>query len=338
MDLALPRLRAHATAVLLCASAALAAACATSTNSSHLLLALFACAVAASVAAVTWRYGERFGELTLTGLVALVTALIALSAALTHTSAAGEVMLFLLPALFSACLLPAGLALAAVIACSIADGWLVAGQGGGGVGGVIRWITATVVLGSAAGTAAVFRGRLTAVLHDLAGQARHDSLTGLLNRRGFDERVAHELERQRRAGEPFAILMCDLDSFKQINDVHGHAVGDLVLTRVGQVLVEGVRPFDAVARIGGEEIAVLLVGCDEQTACGVAERLRAAVAAPVEGQPSVTVSIGVAASGNVPNAGVLFQRADGALYAAKRAGRNRVFRAHADGPALVLVA
>ena len=93
---------------------------------------------------------------------------------------------------------------------------------------------------------------------ELAGLARRDPLTGLLNRRSFDQALATELERCVRSGGTCSLLMCDLDHFKAINDLHGHATGDAVLERVAGDLLAGVRAIDTVARVGGEELALLL--------------------------------------------------------------------------------
>ena len=131
--------------------------------------------------------------------------------------------------------------------------------------------------------------------------------------------------------------MCDLDCFKSINDLHGHAVGDAVLKRVASDLLSGVRAFDTVARIGGEEIALLLVGCDCDSAMTVAERLRQEVGRLQETGPGVAISIGVADSSLASRPSDLMAYADRALYDAKRAGRDRVCKASAP-PALVLVA
>jgi diguanylate cyclase (GGDEF)-like protein len=126
--------------------------------------------------------------------------------------------------------------------------------------------------------------------------------------------------------------MIDVDHFKSVNDRYGHAVGDRVLRRIADLLVTATRQNDVVARIGGEEFAVLLPHTDEETATDVAERVRAAVALHTS-DPQVTVSIGVASLGGalfqhgedpIERAATLMERADGALYRAKRAGRNRV--------------
>lgn len=169
--------------------------------------------------------------------------------------------------------------------------------------------------------------------------ARRDALTGIPNRLSAQERLAMEFERARRYGRPFAVLMVDIDHFKRVNDRHGHASGDSVLSSVATTLQEQVRATDLVSRYGGEEFLILLPETTEQEAALVAEKLRAAVAAiEVTGsdgdsapkQIPVTASIGVAAMSPIDLGEAAFvARADLALYAAKRGGRNRVSTAGA---------
>jgi diguanylate cyclase (GGDEF)-like protein len=162
----------------------------------------------------------------------------------------------------------------------------------------------------------------------LADLAHRDSLTRLLNRRAFDEALAEAFARRHRLGERFALVMLDLDHFKRVNDTHGHAAGDDVLRAASQAIASGVRPFDRVFRIGGEEFAAILGGVDSVGARTAAERLRASVAArPVafEGAAILTtVSIGIAMGETASDPATLLQTADAALYRAKAEGRNRV--------------
>ncbi len=157
-----------------------------------------------------------------------------------------------------------------------------------------------------------------------------DELTGLHSRRYLFDIVRRSRPEETVAGTSF--LMIDVDHFKSVNDRYGHAVGDRVLRRIADLLVTATRQNDVVARIGGEEFAVLLPHTDEETATDVAERVRAAVALHTS-DPQVTVSIGVASLAGalfqhgedpIERAATLMERADGALYRAKRAGRNRV--------------
>mgnify|MGYP002784713389 CR=1 FL=1 len=153
--------------------------------------------------------------------------------------------------------------------------------------------------------------------------ARTDPLTGLANRRAFDERLAAELARARREGSPLSLALVDLDRFKRVNDVHGHAVGDEVLREVARRLRDVARATDVVARLGGEELAWLLPGTGLDAAMEAAERLRAGIrGTPVGRAGRQTASIGIAeaAPGDLP--GDLLRRADGALYRAKDGGRD----------------
>lgn len=157
--------------------------------------------------------------------------------------------------------------------------------------------------------------------------AQHDTLTNLYNRRGLAENLEREIARHSRSGAPFSLLMLDVDHFKQFNDTYGHACGDEVLRWLAGVLGHTARREDLVARIGGEEFCVLLPDAEEVEALHVAERIRLAVATEPtpRREQRITVSIGVATHAhNEEQPAALMERADGALYRAKSAGRNRV--------------
>lgn len=173
---------------------------------------------------------------------------------------------------------------------------------------------------------AVLRRGVSGTIAHWVGVARTDPLTGLLNRRGFEELFEVELARARRTERPLSVLVGDLDNFKVVNDSHGHAAGDLVLQRMSQVLDEHKRTIDTAARIGGEEFALLAPESEEHGAHALAERLRCAVDHELEAQDAgvVTISFGVAAfPTHGDDAGALLRAADRALYDAKAAGRNR---------------
>jgi two-component system cell cycle response regulator len=165
----------------------------------------------------------------------------------------------------------------------------------------------------------------------LEALATTDSVTALLNRRALVDRLSHEMERARRYATPLALLMVDLDHFKDINDTHGHLVGDEALREVARLLQSAVRNVDIVARYGGEEFAIVLPETSNEGAVAFAERVRERVAEHVfanERLPSLrlTVSVGVA---SVPAADIesvedFFARSDEALYRAKAGGRNQV--------------
>jgi diguanylate cyclase (GGDEF)-like protein len=155
-----------------------------------------------------------------------------------------------------------------------------------------------------------------------------DPLTGVFNRRSFLEFSAREEARARRVGTSFALLMIDIDHFKRINDTYGHQVGDTVIKELAEVATRMVRPSDILARYGGEEFVVSLPDTDADQARVVAERLRAAVEAAAvisdDGAIRFTVSIGFATCSHGTPLREAMARADQALYAAKRNGRNRV--------------
>lgn len=169
--------------------------------------------------------------------------------------------------------------------------------------------------------------RLRAKLHRLATT---DSLTGVANRRRFIDTCQIEIDRARRYGCDVALMVLDLDHFKGINDLHGHAVGDATLTSVSTTSVSSIRTVDLFGRLGGEEFGVLLPETDIETAAIVAERLRQSIAAhPIHVAPETTVyvtaSIGITIirpEDATPDPALA--RADSALYRAKGRGRNRI--------------
>jgi diguanylate cyclase (GGDEF)-like protein len=167
------------------------------------------------------------------------------------------------------------------------------------------------------------------MLRRLQRASEHDSLTGLLNRRGIQARLAQESHRLGRQGQPFSVLSIDVDHFKRINDRHGHPAGDAVLQALGQTLKQVGRDVDLPARAGGEEFWVLLPATHAEGARLVAERLIAAVRelrvpAP-GGQIAFTVSIGIVTAERAQESlDTVMQRLDTALYRAKQAGRDRV--------------
>ncbi len=173
---------------------------------------------------------------------------------------------------------------------------------------------------------AICNARLYAKMTDLA---QVDGLTGVLNRRSFDEQLALEVERAKRYGKRFSLLLLDVDHFKRINDAHGHPAGDAVLKFLAGVLRGAARNRgDVVARFGGEEFVILLPDTERGSALAVAERIRrqierSAIEIPHQTSIGITASIGISCHPEcADSAAALIAGADQALYAAKRAGRN----------------
>jgi len=171
---------------------------------------------------------------------------------------------------------------------------------------------------------------LQALVDSLCDLSSRDALTGLANRRSFENAIERETDRVARSGEPALLLMVDIDHFKRINDHHGHVAGDLVIQAVARTLEACVRPMDLVARFGGEEFAIILPNCPPAFGAAVAERIRTCVGertiALVGGQLlGCTISIGGAYAPqwvrSTPS--VWMERSDLQLYRAKSEGRNR---------------
>jgi diguanylate cyclase (GGDEF)-like protein len=163
-----------------------------------------------------------------------------------------------------------------------------------------------------------------------------DPVSGLFNRRYFQARLDEELQRAIRQLTSVALLMVDLDGFKSINDRFGHVAGDLVIRDISEILRRSVRIFDVCTRFGGEEFAVMMPGGTAESAGTIAERIRQRVEAYQRSEPdfsdlTVTASIGVAVAPPGSAARDLIERADRALYHAKKAGKNRVSTAASDG-------
>ena len=172
-------------------------------------------------------------------------------------------------------------------------------------------------------------GKRILELHEqLVSQASHDSLTSLLNRSAILEVLQKELIRSARAGTPVAVIMTDLDHFKNVNDTYGHLAGDAVLREAARRMSASLRAYDSVGRYGGEEFLIVAPGCSAAEGAELAERLRKCVCGgPIDASGDTifaTMSFGVAATCDVKEVNQLLRVADEALYAAKKAGRNRV--------------
>lgn len=198
--------------------------------------------------------------------------------------------------------------------------------------GLARWVTTigTIVLAAflidslvrplrriANESASIARERAE-LMATLAEVARTDELTGLANRRAWDESLERELARAKRDSTPLCICIVDLDRFKDYNDVHGHQAGDRLLKQLAAAWGEELRATDVLARYGGEEFALALPGCDLTDAAILVERLRGATPA------DQTASAGLVRWDGQESSERLFGRADKALYRAKDAGRDRI--------------
>ena len=169
---------------------------------------------------------------------------------------------------------------------------------------------------------------LSAWSETLEHAAFTDSLTGTHNRRYFDDALAEYLREFERIDKPVGLIVLDLDHFKQVNDAHGHDIGDEVLRQVARCLKELTRYHDVVARLGGEEFAILAPNMDEQSLAKLGERIRRAISTLVVSAGNVrlriSASVGLAVWDGEENAEEFYRRADRMLYQAKREGRNRV--------------
>ncbi|MDQ6946729.1 MAG: sensor domain-containing diguanylate cyclase, partial [Actinomycetota bacterium] len=201
----------------------------------------------------------------------------------------------------------------------------------GGPFGVKLPVRAVTMLNQFSANAAmsVRNARLRAEVERLA---KEDGLTGLANRRVFEDVLAREVARARRTYEPLSLVVLDVDHFKRVNDTSGHQAGDDVLRRVAQVLAKTARDVDLVARYGGEEFTAILPNCNLDDAVGVAERMRSGLSEDPR-LAGITMSAGVAAlPTNAADEEALIAAADEAMYTSKRAGRDRTTRSNRRGP------
>jgi diguanylate cyclase (GGDEF)-like protein len=196
------------------------------------------------------------------------------------------------------------------------------GEWGGGADARIPTSTVRALAQAAMHSALALRN--ARLLGENERLATRDSLTGLANRRLFDESLQREVARARRLSTPVSLLVLDVDHFKQVNDTYGHQTGDAVLREVADALVANTKNYDVAARYGGDEFVVLLPGCSRVDAMRVAERVRNSIARSID-EASVTISAGVATvPDNATDGERLMTAADAALYEAKRTGRDRV--------------
>lgn len=248
-----------------------------------------------------------------------------------QTGAADNEILYLWACLFSFYFLSFPHALAQLSWAGLTYGLLLHAQGVATNDAVTRLVVTLSTLLVAGLLVVGLRRWLDGLLSELIDRARLDSLSGLLNRQALEERAAIELARRRRDGSSVGVLIIDIDGFKAINDSIGHLAGDDVLRCVARVLEEETRVVDAVARVGGDEFAVLLPGATATAAMTIAERLCEAVHVSVrEARIELAISIGVASGpGSGETLAELWQAADRAMYSAKRGGGNTVAAAAA---------
>jgi diguanylate cyclase (GGDEF)-like protein len=274
--------------------------------------------VAFAVAAALWRYGARIDRRVLFALGPIGAVLIAVAVA-TSPPGNGAVM-YIWSVLWVASFFGTRETVAVVATVAVAQAAVVLHLPNGTFE---QWcdvsasmVVVAIVVRSLAARNAKLVARLTV-------ESRIDPLTGLLNRRGLEERFAVELARAKRDQRSLSVVAVDVDHFKRVNDEHGHQAGDRALVWLASMLCEHTRGADIVARVGGEEFVIVLPGADGPSTLELAERLRAAIA---DGDAEIpfTISAGVASALAPSTAHTLLGAADRALYAAKHAGRNRV--------------
>ena len=210
---------------------------------------------------------------------------------------------------------------------------VVVAEWGGEAGARIPTMTVQGLAQAAAQTGLALRN--AELLVEVERLATRDSLTGIANRRLFDESLARETARSQRLSSPLSLVVFDIDHFKQINDTFGHQTGDDVLREMADALVVTTKGFDVAARLGGDEFVLLLPGCARRDALGVTERVRCEVERRTRAA-AITVSAGVATMpDNAVDGERLVSAADAALYEAKRRGRDRAHASErlADGAA-----
>jgi diguanylate cyclase (GGDEF)-like protein/putative nucleotidyltransferase with HDIG domain len=216
----------------------------------------------------------------------------------------------------------AAVSLVALIGVCYAAALLALPSAGGDA--VVRWLFTVAACLVSSVMAGILQARAQVLLDEASEAARTDALTGLLNRRGFEETIRFELERAGRGGGPLSVIIADLDHFKALNDRLGHHTGDVALQRLATLCREGKRVVDSAARIGGEEFALVLPYTDANGAYLVAERLRRLIHDRASDDTTLTASFGIAA---YPEHGTdedsLLRAADQALYVAKQLGRDR---------------
>jgi diguanylate cyclase (GGDEF)-like protein len=275
--------------------------------------------VALAVTVLMWLAGARIPRNALFLLGPLGAVMIAWSVA-TSPGASDAAILYSWPVLWVGCFFGTRQTVAVVlsVAAGHAVALLVLPDGN-----LDRWCDVMVSVTIVAGVVRSLAARNSRLVERLTAESRIDPLTGLLNRRGLEERFAVELARAVRERRPLAVVAIDIDHFKSINDDHGHQAGDRALVWLSSRLCEETRGADIVSRVGGEEFVIVLPGADGPSTLEFAERVRQAIQ-DSDTEIPMTISAGVASALAPSTAHTLLDAADRALYAAKHAGRNRV--------------
>ena len=282
------------------------------------------------VAAVFYTLADRVPAWSLSATIAWGTASITAVAYFSGESPSPLIFFYLWIFLYSAYFFSKRVAILQLVLVGVSYGVLLAISPPDN--GVAWWLVGIGTLLVAAGVIAAMRVHADRLILRLHGAARTDPLTLLSNRRGFREQLDLELERARRGGNSLTVVVGDIDHFKQVNDRSGHHAGDVTLIRVSELLRAGKRRIDSVARIGGEEFALLIPDASRDDAMVVAERLRVGVRNEFTADPvPITISFGIAEyPTHGETAGSLLRAVDEALYEAKESGRNRTV-VHSDG-------
>ena len=306
----------------------------TATHSETAVIVLGVVAIVLGVLLFRARRTPGDAVLGLTAALGTVLITVASWAGGLGTGTGANEVLYIWVCLYSFYFLPLRHALGQLAFVGLAYAWLLNQQGATLEVAVNQWLITIATLLIAGLLVVRLGSALRGVVSDLDQRARHDSLTGLLNRQEFEERAALELARHRRHPSELSLIAVDLDKFKELNDSQGHPAGDRVLKRLSQILAAETRRIDAVARVGGDEFLVLLPSTGEKQARLVAERLLEAARTSGEAHEiGLSVSLGVAVAGAEPVTLLsLWAAADEALYAAKRAGGDRIAIARVTRP------
>ena len=291
--------------------------------------AIVLCTAVVSAIFWLWRDSLPFWALFV-GIVigtAMITAGVWVNGERDGGAAAFNEIYYVWPVVFTAYYFPVRLLIVEIVLAAVLYAGVLLALDPGSIG-VTRWLIVVTVLMGVGGLISRLQARVDELVDRLSDTARRDPLTGLLNRRGFEERLDAELARATRNERPLALIVGDLDHFKTVNDRLGHPAGDAVLLRVAEILGRAGRRGDTVARMGGEEFVFIVPDADAVAAYELAERVRKEVETVfADGPVALTISCGAVsfpASGTTAES--LMAAADGALYAAKRGGRNRTVR------------